>query len=99
VTGKTLEAAGGGDILETALARYRAVLLHRRPVVDIVEYAMPDGLHFKTRLMTLPFSTEASRIDRLLGVYSPSSAPAAQRNLRDLAIPPNARVTRSQTVL
>jgi hypothetical protein len=99
VTGTNLATIGAGEILKAALVRYRAVLMHRRPVADIVEYAMPCGSSFKTRLLTLPFSADGLLINRLLGVYSPVPSRAAPSILRKLVIPSNFRVRRSQVVL
>lgn len=97
--GSHVGTIAAGDIQEAALARYRAVIAHRRPVADIVEYAIPHGPRFKTRILTLPFLGRQSVIDRLLGVYSPTSAPMAQRALPNLAVPSNARVHRTQIIL
>ena len=97
--GSSLGDADAGDIEEAAVARYRAVITHRRPVADIVAYTIPHGPSFKTRILTLPFLGRQSVIDRLLGVYSPTSAPTAQRALPNLVIPSNARVHRTQVIL
>jgi hypothetical protein len=97
-TGTDLDEAAAGHILTAALERYRTVLAHRRPVLDIVEYTVSQGPTFKTRHLTVPFSTKAPLIDRLLGVYSPSSA-EPRWILRDLVIPAGTTVSRSRTVL
>jgi hypothetical protein len=98
-TGDHLDANVTGEISLAALKRYRAVIEARRPVLDIVDYEMPDGTGFKNRLLTLPFSREGDLIDRLLGVYSPSSLRLAKQTLRELTTPAFMEALRATSIL
>jgi len=97
-TGSNLDASATGDAVIAALRRYRAVLEARRPVLDVVFYETPDA-RFTNRLLTLPLSTERDAIDRLLGVYSPTSLSLAKEFLRALTPPANANTLRSRAIL
>jgi hypothetical protein len=98
-TGDDLDATMTGDLVAAAVARYRAVLEARRPVLDVVRYELPDGSGFTNRLLALPFSTSNGAIDRLLGVYGPTSLRLAKQTLRALASPGYANALRSREIV
>ena len=98
-TGERLEAAMSGDLLAATLARYRAAVVHRRPVLGHTEYAMPDGSHIRNLLLTLPLSSDGRDVDRLLGIFHPRSERLAQQALRNRDILAYQRPVRSYVVL
>lgn len=97
-TGDHLNTTMTGDVVAGAITRYRRVLEARRPVLDVVRYETPEG-SFTNRLLTLPLSAETGAIDRLLGVYSPTSLRLAKQILRDLIAPAYANGLRSSAIL
>jgi len=98
-TGDHLDSTVTGDISAAALRRYRTVLEAGRPVLDVVHYKVPDEASFTNRLLTLLFSTKRDAIDRLLGVYSPTSLRLAKQTLRDLTSPAYVEALRSTVIL
>ena len=98
-TGKTVDQAMSGDVLTATLARYRAVIAHRRPVLGYSEYALADGSTIKNLLMTLPLSSDGIVVDRLLGVFSPKSNWHAEQSLRHLDAGAYRKPQRSHIVL
>ncbi len=98
-TGKYLEETMPGEVLAAALARYRAAIAHRRPVLTYADYDMLGGERVRNRMMVFPLSSDGAVVDRLLGVFSPSSEWLAQRALRDLDTAPYLPPKRSQIVL
>ena len=98
-TGKYLDETMPSDVLDAALGRYRAAIAHRRPVLTLSDYDMLGGERVRNRMMVLPLSSDGITVDRLLGVYGPSSNWLAQRALRDLDTAPYLPPKRSQIVL
>ena len=99
-TGRYLDETMSGEVLAAALARYRAAIEHRRPVLAYAEYKMTlSGDQVRNLLMTLPLSSDGTVVDRLLGVYSPKSDWLARRALRNLDTAPYVSARRTQIVL
>lgn len=98
-TGKRLDEAMSPQMLNVTAERYRAAIVHRRPILGYAEYAMPDGSTIRNLIMSLPLASDGTTVDRILGVFSPKSDWLARQALRTQDALAYRKPTRSFVVL
>jgi hypothetical protein len=69
--------------LGSAVATYREVVRTRRPVYTVADMRDPTGRIVHHERLLLPFSTDGTRVDRILASIEPRS-PEGPLELRDL---------------
>lgn len=98
-TGKYLDEALSGWMLETVLEQYRAVVLHRRPGYALAEFVQGRQKPVKNRRLALPLTSDGESVDRLLLVSRASAPWILQGDLLNIALTSDPEIVRSFTIL